>query len=120
LVVDDSRTCRLAVLAALAALPGLEPVEADGGLAALGHLARSEIALVVSDVQMPGLGGLELVRFLRGSERHRETPVLLVTGAGEAVRAEGLRLGASACLEKPFDPGRLVELVVRHLGLRSA
>lgn len=115
LVVDDSRSCRRAVVSALAGLPEVEAVEVDGGLAALGHLARTDVSLVVSDLHMPGLGGLDLVRFLRGSPRLRHLPVLLVTDAAAAEREEGLRLGAAACLPKPVDPGTLVALIRRHL-----
>jgi two-component system chemotaxis response regulator CheY len=66
---------------------------------------------------MPDLNGLELLRFVRQSARHRELPVVVVSSeASPADRARGQALGASAWLAKPFDPEELAALAQRWLG----
>ncbi|MCC6215144.1 MAG: response regulator [Polyangiaceae bacterium] len=106
LVVEDSASMRAFVRAALEEEGGrdaLEVVEAPNGFDALRLLPRGDYALVITDINMPDINGLELVQFIRRSERHQHTPVLLIsTRASERDRARGLELGADAFLEKPF------------------
>lgn len=110
LVVEDSAATRSLVRAILedpgfaAPRGGVEVVEAEGGFDALRLLPRGTFDLVVSDVNMPGIHGLELVQFLRRSPQHTRTPVLLVSTQKSARdRARGLALGADAFLDKPFS-----------------
>ena len=86
-------------------------VQAENGFEALRLLPRHRFDLVVSDVNMPDINGLELVRFVRESADHKHTPVLLVTTDGRPVdRERGERLGASGYLVKPFAPEELLRV----------
>ncbi len=77
-----------------------------------------DIALVVLDLMMPGLGGLEVLARMRSDARWKRLPCIILTAAGhEEQRAEALRLGANEFLTKPFSPKRLlarVEELTRH------
>jgi len=124
LVVEDSGTMRAFVRGALALIElGTEPVEvfeAETGFEALRLLPRGPWALVITDVNMPDINGLELLSFIRSSEHHKGTPVLLMsTQTSERDRDRGLKLGAAGYLAKPFSPERLRELAVAHLGRTS-
>lgn len=71
-----------------------------------------DIALVVLDLMMPGLGGLEVLARMRGDQRWKGLPCIILTAAGhEEQRAEALRLGANEFLTKPFSPKRLLARV---------
>lgn len=102
----------------------LEVVEAPNGFDALRLLPRDDYALVITDINMPDINGLELLQFIRRSERHQGTPVLLIsTRASERDRARGRELGADAFLEKPFTAEALREAAMALLatgGGRSA
>jgi len=98
------------------ALASIEVVEASSGFDALRLLPRGPYDLVISDINMPDINGLELVRFIRASEQHRATRVVLIsTQASEKDRERGLSLGANAYLSKPFTPELLREEVIRQL-----
>jgi len=98
-------------------LGDVEVVEAASGFDALRLLPRGPYDLVITDVNMPNINGLELVRFIRSSDQHRDTPVLLIsTSASERDRERGLSLGANAFLAKPFSPEALRAEAGRFLG----
>lgn len=100
----------------------IEVVEAASGFEALRMLPRGPYDLVITDINMPDINGLELVNFIRKSEHHRTTPLIIVsTQAGERDRLRGIALGADAFIAKPFEPEELRDLVVAFLtrGRRS-
>jgi two-component system, chemotaxis family, chemotaxis protein CheY len=83
-------------------------VEASSGFEALRLLPREAFDLVITDINMPDINGLELVRFIRRSERQGKVPLLIVsTLSSERDRARVLELGADAFLVKPFTPEEL-------------
>jgi len=77
--------------------------EAPSGFEALRVLPRSRFDLVIVDINMPDINGLELISFMRRSPAHQTTPLLIIsTEATERDRERGLSLGANAYLSKPF------------------
>lgn len=121
LVVDDSLTTRGFVRSALegeSELGEVEVVEAVSGFDALRLLPRGSYDLVITDINMPNINGLELVQFIRKSERHRVLPVVLIsTQSSERDRQRGLALGANAYLAKPFTEETLRALARSLLGV---
>ena len=112
LVVEDSFSMRSFVRSALesggAEFEGIDIVEAAGGFEALRLLPRGPYDLVVTDINMPDINGLELIQFIRSNEHHRSTPILLIsTQSSERDRERGLLLGANGYLVKPFTPEEL-------------
>ena len=88
--------------------------EAGSGFEALRILPREGFDLVIVDVNMPDINGLELVSFMRKSDKHKSTPLLIIsTEASARDRERGLSLGANAYLSKPFSPEQLREAVTR-------
>lgn len=126
LLVEDSTSTRqfvrVALESAVLAEGGeIEVVEAASGFDALRLLPRGAYDLVISDVNVPDINGFELLRFVRGSERHRKTPLLLIsTQASERDRKRGLELGANEYLAKPFSEDELRNSVNRLLKAHSA
>jgi two-component system chemotaxis response regulator CheY len=121
LVVEDSGAMRALIGSALEDLgEKLEIDEAENGFAALRLLPRRSYDLIVTDINMPDINGLELVSFVKRDPRFRHTPLLIVSTEGsERDRDKGLELGASAYLVKPFaadDLRRLVLDLLSHTG----
>jgi two-component system chemotaxis response regulator CheY len=122
LVVEDSVSARAFVRAVLespefAAVRGpCAVVEAHSGFDAMRLLPRGPYDLIVTDINMGDINGLELVRFIRKSEHHRTTPLLIIsTLRAETDVERGLALGADAYLAKPFTPEQLREACGRLL-----
>jgi two-component system, chemotaxis family, chemotaxis protein CheY len=113
LVVEDSSAMRAFVRAALEeAAVTREVVEAGSGFEALRILPREAFELAIVDINMPDVNGLELIRFMRGSEAHKNTPLLVISSeSSERDRERGLSLGANAYLAKPFTAEALVKAV---------
>ena len=87
-------------------------VEAENGDQALKMIQRDKPSLVILDLMMPGMSGLEVCRTLRGQDETAKLPILMLTAkAGEADRVLGLELGADDYLAKPFSPRELVARV---------
>ena len=112
LVVEDSFSMRSFVRSAIesggAEFEDLDIVEAAGGFEALRLLPRGPYDLVITDINMPDINGLELIQFIRSNEHHRATPILLIsTQSAERDRERGLSLGANGYLVKPFTPEEL-------------
>jgi len=120
LVVEDSVSMRSFVRSALESdsrsSADLDVVEASSGFEALRLLPRGPYDLVITDINMPDINGLELIAFMRRNELHKETPVLIIsTQSSERDRARGLSLGANGYLIKPFSPEDLQSEVWRFL-----
>jgi DNA-binding NtrC family response regulator len=109
LFVDDEDELVSAVVERLE-LRGISAAGATSGAEALELLASDPFDVVVLDVKMPGLGGLDVIRTI--NERHPGLKVVLMTGHGSVEDSElGLRLGAVAYLQKPVDLDTLLEIV---------
>jgi two-component system, chemotaxis family, chemotaxis protein CheY len=115
LIVEDSASMRAFVRAALIGAGGLgelEIGEAQNGFDALRLLPRGAWDLVITDINMPDINGLELISFIKKSEAHKATPILIIsTASAERDRERGLQLGASGYLVKPFSAEALAEQV---------
>ena len=97
-------------------LSDVEVVEAASGFDALRLLPRGPYDLVITDINMPDINGLELLSFIRKSELHKSTPVLIIsTQSSERDRERGLSLGANAYLVKPFTSEALLEQALKQL-----
>ncbi len=108
LVVEDSPAMRTFVRAALEEGGLADVTEAANGFEALRLLPREKYDLVVTDINMPDIHGLELISFMRKSEQHKTTPVIIVSTEGaQRDRDRGMSLGANAYLTKPFQPEQL-------------
>jgi two-component system chemotaxis response regulator CheY len=108
LIVDDSPTMRRMVLASLRGLPDVSFGEASSGLEAVERLALAPVDLMILDLNMPDMHGLEVLEFLRSHQAYRHIRVIVLTTRGdEASRADALAAGASLYLTKPFAPQTL-------------
>ena len=112
LLVEDSETMRSLIAAALDELADCELMAVANGLEALRALTQHSFALIITDINMPTLNGLELLRFIRSAPGTQATPVLMVTSEGaDADRQRAMALGATAYLAKPFTPAALCQCV---------
>jgi two-component system chemotaxis response regulator CheY len=108
LVVDDSPTIRRMVRASLASLGHVEFVEAGSGLQAIETLAVTPVQMIVLDLNMPDMHGLDVLGFVRSHDTYRHLPVVVLTTRGdESSRDAALGAGASAYMTKPFSPAVL-------------
>jgi two-component system, chemotaxis family, chemotaxis protein CheY len=109
LVVDDSPTIRRMVKVALGCLPApLEFLEAASGLEAIERLALGVVDLIVLDLNMPDMHGLEVIGFVRAHQKYRQVPILVLTTRGDdQSRQAAMQAGANAYLTKPFAPQTL-------------
>jgi two-component system, chemotaxis family, chemotaxis protein CheY len=116
LVVDDSQAMRRSLMYALQRLSGVVCVEAQDGVEGLKVLStQGRFDLVMTDINMPLMDGLKLIRHIRGTQEHRGVPIVVVTTEGaEADRARAMALGASAYLVKPVQ-ARVVMDTVKEL-----
>jgi two-component system chemotaxis response regulator CheY len=117
LIVDDSPTMRRMVIASLRNLQGARFDEAASGLEAIERLALAHADLMVLDLNMPDMHGMEVVQFVRRHQTYRAIPILILTTRGdEPSRAAALEAGANAYLTKPFLPHILSARVRELLG----
>ena len=116
LLVDDSPTIRRMVRAALGSIPDVVFTEAGSGVQAIETLAMQPVQMMVLDLNMPDMHGLEVLRFLRSHQHYRDLPVMVLTTRGDEIsRDAAIQAGASAYLTKPFSPSVLASSVCRLL-----
>jgi two-component system, chemotaxis family, chemotaxis protein CheY len=119
LIVDDSKVMREMVIACLRAQQGLAFTHAASGLEALEQLSLKSFDFVVLDLNMPDIGGYEVIEFIRGQDKLRDLPILVVTTRGdEGSRTRALASGATRFLTKPFSPDVLLGEVRALMGER--
>jgi two-component system chemotaxis response regulator CheY len=114
LIVEDSPTMRALLTSALEDLePPVKLTEAANGFEALRILPRESFDLIITDINMPDINGLELVSFVKSNDAYRSTPLMIVSTEGsERDREKGVSLGADAYIVKPFEPESLREAVM--------
>ncbi len=117
LIVDDSKVMRDMIMACLRAEPGISFTQAASGLEAIEKMSLRRFDMVVLDLNMPDIGGFEVVEFIRGQDKLRSLPILVITTRGDDTsRTRVLAAGASSFMTKPFSPEGLVAEVRALLG----
>ena len=116
MTVDDSASVRQMVSFTLKEA-GYEVVEAVDGRDALAKLNGSPIHMIVTDLNMPNLDGIGLIRGVRANPSHKYVPIImLTTESQDTKKAEGKSAGATGWIVKPFRPEQLLNVVRRVLG----
>jgi two-component system chemotaxis response regulator CheY len=121
LIVDDSKLMRDMVAACLRPLGAVTFEFAGTGLEAIERLALAPFDMMVLDLNMPDVGGIEVIEFVRSQDRLRALPILIVTTRGDDdSRAQVMAAGASSFLAKPFAPAEILDAVRRLLSSERA
>jgi two-component system chemotaxis response regulator CheY len=116
LVVDDSATMRRMVIASLRSIEEATFQEAANGLDAIERLAIGPIDLVILDLNMPDMHGMEVVAFIRKHATFHKLPIIVLTTRGDdESRSTAMAAGASLYLNKPFNPAALAASARRLL-----
>jgi two-component system chemotaxis response regulator CheY len=116
LVADDSASTRALISAVLADQTEFQVERVSTGLEAIKLLSTTRIDLVLTDVHMPDINGLELIRFVKGDERLKHIPIVVIsTEAAEPDRLRALSLGANDYLAKPFTAEQLRYVINKYL-----
>ena len=112
LVVEDSPTMRQLIVFALSRIRGLTVIEADDGVDALKKLAGTRFDIILTDINMPIMDGLKLVKRVRSDPIHKDTPIIIITTEGsQEDRQRALQLGANAYITKPIQAPQVIAKV---------
>jgi len=116
LIADDSPTMRAMLVSTIEMLGEFRIVEAASGFEALRLLPRENVDLILTDINMPDINGLELISYLRNNTNYLSIPVFIISTEGSEKDVEkGKRLGANEYVIKPFDPTLLQNLISSYL-----
>lgn len=117
LIVEDSSTTRALLRAVIDELGDFETVEASSGFEALKVLPQQEYDLIITDINMPDINGLELINFVRSNPRYSHLPIIIVsTERSEEDKKRGMALGATAYVTKPFQSVELQATIKKIIG----
>src|SRR4026208_228458 len=112
LIVDDSPTIRKMVRASLQAVQSSEFIEASTGLEAIEQLALSGVQLIVLDLNMPDMHGIDVLKFVRRSPHYNSLPIIVLTTRGDEMSRQAAKeAGATTYMTKPFVPQMLAKAV---------
>ncbi len=118
LVVEDSPMMRQLIVFALARIKNMNVTEADDGIAGLKKLTGEKFDLIITDINMPIMDGLKLVKRVRVDERHKDVPIIIITTEGSSEdRERAMALGASAYITKPIQAPQVIAKVKELLSL---
>ena len=120
LIVDDSSLTRKAIkrIIDMVGLDVGQIFEAENGIEALKILEETKIDLVLADLNMPEMGGIEMIYRMRGNEATKDIPVVVISTESSTTRIEGLLAnGAKAYLHKPFTPEEVKEVITETVGV---
>jgi two-component system, chemotaxis family, chemotaxis protein CheY len=117
MIVDDQRTTRMLVRTSLRELGYRNVTECGDGEEALRVLSESPAQLIISDVNMPKMDGLALLKAVRAKDELKATPFIMLTGRGDvALVKEAIQVGVNGYLVKPFNLGALKQKVDAAIG----
>lgn len=116
LIADDSASMRAFLVAIVEALGDYQIVEASSGFEALRLLPRDRVDLILTDINMPDINGLELISYLRNHPNYKDIPLFIISTEGSPKDIEkGKQLGADEYIVKPFSPAALQQLINKYL-----
>ncbi len=111
LTVDDSRTI-LAMLHHTLTNAGFEVVQAENGQIGLDMLGKEDVDVVITDINMPVMDGIEFIKNVRATGKHQSLPILiLTTETSQDKRDQGRAAGGTGWIVKPFDPEKLISVI---------
>lgn len=117
LIIEDSSTMRSMISAIIEEMGDFVITEAASGFEALKVLPTRNFDLIITDINMPDINGLEIVNFVKNHPNYRNIPLIIVTTErSEEDRKKGLALGAADYVTKPFKPEDLQKVVRRIIG----
>ena len=120
LVVEDSPMMRQLLVFALARIKRLAVTEAEDGVDGLRKLANGKFDLVITDINMPIMDGLKLVKRVRTDAVHKNVPIVVITTeSAEEDRQRALSLGANAYITKPIQAPQVIAKVKELLGIEG-
>ncbi|MBN8614254.1 MAG: response regulator [Deltaproteobacteria bacterium] len=118
LVVEDSPMMRQLLVFALARVKRIQVTEAEDGVDALRKLAAQKFDLILTDINMPVMDGLKLVKRIRADAQHANTPIVVITTEGSTEdRQRAMALGANAYITKPIQAPQVIQKVKELLKL---
>jgi len=116
LIVEDSKAIRSMIRMSLEEAGDFFAVEADNGFEALRTLPTRRFELIITDINMPDINGLELIGFVKANPSYRNIPLIIVsTEKSEEDKKRGLALGACGYVVKPFKKDELMATVKKAL-----
>src|SRR3982751_2370626 len=112
LIVEDSPMMRQLLVFALTRVKGLKVTEADDGVDGLRKLAAGKFDIILTDINMPIMDGLKLVKRVRSDATHKNTPIIIISTEGsQEDRQRALQLGANAYITKPIQAPQVIATV---------
>lgn len=117
LIADDSRAMRAMLTSTIESLANnYNIVEAASGFEALRLLPREKVDLILTDINMPDINGLEFISYLRNNPNYKDIPVIIIsTEGGQHDIDRGKLIGANEYVIKPFDPADLQKIILKYL-----
>jgi two-component system chemotaxis response regulator CheY len=118
LVVEDSPMMRQLIVFALARIRNMRVAEADDGIVGLKRLAQERFDVIITDINMPIMDGLKLVKRVRMDDRNKDVPIIVITTEGSSEdRERAMALGASAYITKPIQAPQVIAKVKELLSI---
>jgi two-component system chemotaxis response regulator CheY len=120
LVVEDSPMMRQLIIFALSRVKNLKVTEADDGVDGLRKLAGRKFDIILTDINMPIMDGLKLVKRVRTDPQHKDTPIIIITTeSSDEDRQRAMQLGANAYITKPIQAPQVIAKVKELLRLEG-
>lgn len=115
LIAEDSSSIRKFITFSIK-LMGYEPIPAEDGMDALEKLPKTKIDMLITDLNMPNIDGLRLIRAIRNDPEYKELPIVILSSLSseEDIKA-GLEAGANSYLIKPFNTKRIQYEITKYL-----
>ncbi len=118
LIVEDSATTRALIRAVVEEVGEFNIIEATTGFDALKFLPAQDFDLVLTDINMPDINGLELINFVKSNPRYNHIPLIIITTErSEEDKKRGMALGAAAYVTKPFKAPELQDTIRKILNI---
>jgi len=116
LIVEDSKAIRTMIRVSLEETGGFFAVEAGNGFEALKTLPTRPFDLIITDINMPDINGLELIGYVQSNPAYKDIPLVIVsTEKSEEDKKRGIAMGAKGYVEKPFKKEELMAMVTKVL-----
>jgi two-component system chemotaxis response regulator CheY len=120
LIVEDSPMMRQLLVFALARVKNVKVTEADDGVDGLRKLASGRFDIILTDINMPIMDGLKLVKRVRSDPAHKDVPIIIITTEGaQEDKRRALELGANAYITKPIQAPQVIAKVRELLGIEA-